>query len=333
MSDNINLNFSKICSGDDCIKISKGAVFSALEESLELKEKDFQNSEYFVFPGFCDVHVHFRQPGFSYKETVKTGSQSALAGGFTDVFTMPNLNPVPDSVENINAQLDIIKRDAVMRVHPFASITVGQKGEEISPLEELAGFCIGFSDDGKGVQDGEIMKEAMERAKALGKLISAHCEVNSLLDGGYIHKGEYARAHNHRGISSESEWKMIERDIALAKQTGCKYHVCHISTKESVCLIRQAKAEGVDITCETAPHYLILDDSRLKENGSFKMNPPLRSKEDREELVRGITDGTIDMIATDHAPTALKKRAEDLKNPPSVSWDLKPHFRHFTHIL
>ncbi len=271
-------------------------------------------SDSIIFPAFCDVHVHLREPGFFYKESISSGTLASARGGFSDVFSMPNLNPVPDSVENINKQWEIINNDAVVNVHPFASITVGQKGEQLVDFESLAPLCAGFSDDGKGVQCEEMMKEAMLKAKALDKIISAHCEDNSLLFGGYIHDGDYAKAHGHRGICSESEWGPIKRDIRLAKETGCKYHVCHISTKESVELIREAKKNGVDITCETGPHYLILDDSDIKEEGRFKMNPPLRSKSDREALVQGLIDGTIDMIATDHAPHSAEEKEKGLEN-------------------
>ena len=266
-----------------------------------------------VLPGFCDVHVHFREPGFSYKETIKSGSMAAAHGGYTDVCTMPNLNPVPDSVENLKVQLDTIKRDAVINVHPYGAITVGEKGEVLSDMDGMAPDVIAFSDDGRGVQRDEMMLAAMEKARALGKMIAAHCEVNELLHGGYIHDGEYAKAHGHRGICSESEWKQIERDIELSKKTGCAYHVCHISTAESVGLIRKAKADGVNITCETGPHYLILDDSDLIEDGRFKMNPPLRSKRDKEALIAGILDGTIDMIATDHAPHSAEEKSKGLE--------------------
>lgn len=272
---------------------------------------DFNNA--FVFPAFCDVHVHFREPGFFYKETVKTGSLAAARGGYTDVCTMPNLNPVPDSAENMQKQLEIINKSAVIRVHPYAAVTVGEKGEDLSDMEALAPLCIAFSDDGKGIQNEEIMLEAMKKAKKLGKIIAAHCEDNSLLFGGYIHAGEYARLHGHRGICSESEWKPIERDLRLAKKTGCKYHVCHISCKESVELIRRAKAEGVDVTCETAPHYLVFNDMDLREDGRFKMNPPIRSEEDRSALIAGIKDGTIDMIATDHAPHTAEEKSGGLE--------------------
>lgn len=267
-----------------------------------------------IFPAFCDVHVHFREPGFSYKETIRTGSLAAARGGYTDVCTMPNLNPVPDSAENIKEQIKIIERDAAVRVHPYAAITVGEKGETLTNMKALAPYCIAFSDDGKGVQSENMMREAMIKAKALGKIIAAHCEDNSLLCGGYIHKGEYARLHGHKGICAESEWKPIERDLRLAKETGCKYHVCHISCKESVELIRKAKAEGVDVTCETAPHYLIFNDMDLKESGNFKMNPPIRSEEDRQALIKGLQDGTIDMIATDHAPHSSEEKSRGLEN-------------------
>lgn len=267
-----------------------------------------------IFPAFCDVHVHFREPGFSYKETIRTGSLAAARGGYTDVCTMPNLNPVPDSAENIKEQIEIIEKDAAVRVHPYAAITVGEKGETLTNMKALAPYCVAFSDDGKGVQSEDMMRGAMLKAKALGKIIAAHCEDNSLLCGGYIHKGEYARMHGHKGICAESEWKPIERDLRLAKETGCKYHVCHISCKESVELIRKAKAEGVDVTCETAPHYLIFNDMDLKESGNFKMNPPIRSEEDRQALIKGLQDGTIDMIATDHAPHGYDEKSRGLQN-------------------
>lgn len=273
---------------------------------------DFNNV--YIFPAFCDVHVHFREPGFFYKETIKAGSLAAARGGYTDVCTMPNLNPVPDSVENIKKQIEIIEKDAVVRVHPYAAITVGEKGETLTDMKALSPYCIAFSDDGKGVQSEDMMRDAMLKAKALGKIIAAHCEDNSLLCGGYIHKGEYARLHGHKGICAESEWKPIERDLRLAKETGCKYHVCHISCKESVELIRKAKAEGVDVTCETAPHYLIFNDMDLKESGNFKMNPPIRSEEDRQALIKGLQDGTIDMIATDHAPHGYDEKSRGLEN-------------------
>ncbi len=269
--------------------------------------------EYVIFPGFCDVHVHFREPGFSYKETIETGSKASAHGGYTAVCTMPNLNPVPDNAESLNMQLKLIEDTAVINVYPYASITVGQKGEALSDFDALAKSAFAFSDDGRGVQSRELMKQAMLKAKALGKVIVAHCEDNSLLFGGYIHDGEYCKAHSHKGICSESEWKPIERDLELVRETGCKYHVCHISAKESVELIRKAKAEGLDVTCETGPHYLVLDDRDLEECGSFKMNPPLRSEEDRLALIEGIKDGTIDMIATDHAPHCAEEKSKGLQ--------------------
>ena len=273
----------------------------------------FNSSKYHIFPGFCDVHVHFREPGFSYKETIASGSLAAARGGYTAVCTMPNLNPVPDSIENLGLQLKLIEEGACIHVYPYGAITVGEKGEVLADLEGMAPNVIGFSDDGRGVQSDEMMETAMRRAKALGKMIVAHCEVNSLLRGGYIHDGEYAKNHGHRGICSESEWGQIARDLELVRKTGCAYHVCHISAKESVELIRKAKAEGLDVTCETGPHYLVMDDSDLQEDGRFKMNPPLRSAEDREALVAGILDGTIDMIATDHAPHSAEEKGKGLE--------------------
>ena len=267
---------------------------------------------YTILPGFCDVHVHFREPGFSYKETIGTGCASGARGGYTAVCTMPNLNPVPDSVEHLAEQKKLIADQATITVVPYGAITVGQKGEQMADLEGMAPDVIAFSDDGRGVQSDDMMREAMIRAKALGKMIVAHCEVNALLRGGYIHDGKYAAEHGHKGICSESEYAQIARDIDLVRETGCPYHVCHISTKESVELIRRAKAEGLDVTCETAPHYLVMDDSDLQEEGRFKMNPPLRDKTDREALLQGILDGTIDMIATDHAPHSAEEKAKGL---------------------
>ena len=272
---------------------------------------DFENC--YVFPGFTDVHVHLREPGFSYKETIKTGTIASARGGYTSVCSMPNLKPVPDSVEHLQEQIDIINKDAVINVYPYASITVNEMGEELSDLSGMAHMCIAYSDDGRGVQNDEIMLNAMKTAKEHNKMIVAHCEVNDLLNGGYIHKGKYAEEHGHRGICSESEWKQIERDIELVKQIGCAYHVCHISTKESVELIRQAKKDGVNITCETGPHYLVLSDKDLQEHGRFKMNPPLRDESDKQALIDGILDGTIDMIATDHAPHSAEEKSKGLE--------------------
>ena len=269
--------------------------------------------KYIIVPGLCDVHVHFREPGFSYKETIASGSAAAAHGGYTAVCTMPNLDPVPDSAEHLQVQLDAIKRGAAIKVLPYGAITVGEKGERLADMEAISDKVCAFSDDGRGVQNDEMMREAMTAAKRLGKIIAAHCEDNSLLLGGYIHDGEYARMHGHRGISSASEYKQIERDLRLAEETGCAYHVCHISTKESVELIRQAKARGVDVTCETAPHYLVLCDEDMQEDGRFKMNPPLRSREDKQALIEGIKDGTIDMIATDHAPHSAEEKGRGLE--------------------
>lgn len=274
---------------------------------------DNSSDNIYVFPAFCDVHVHFREPGFSYKETIYSGSRSAARGGYSDVCTMPNLDPVPDCYESIMEQRKIIERDAAVNVHPYASVTVGEKGEKLSDFDALSPLCIAFSDDGRGVQSEDMMRAAMIKAKSMGKIIAAHCEDNSLLNGGYIHDGEYARLHGHRGICSESEWRPIERDIRLAKETGCAYHVCHISCRESVELIRRAKADGVDITCETAPHYLVMNDMMLEEDGRFKMNPPIRSEDDRLALIEGIKDGTIDMIATDHAPHSAEEKSRGLE--------------------
>ncbi len=271
------------------------------------------SEKYVIVPGLCDVHVHFREPGFSYKETVVSGSAAAAHGGYTAVCTMPNLDPVPDSAEHLQVQLDAIERGAAIKVLPYGAITVGEKGERLADMEAMADKVCAFSDDGKGVQNEEMMRTAMTAAKRLGKIIAAHCEDNSLLFGGYIHDGEYAKVHGHRGISSASEYKQIERDLRLAEETGCAYHVCHISTKESVELIRRAKARGVDVTCETAPHYLVLCDEDMQEDGRFKMNPPLRSREDRQALIEGIKDGTIDLIATDHAPHSAEEKGRGLK--------------------
>ena len=266
-----------------------------------------------VFPGFCDVHVHFREPGFFYKETIASGSRAAARGGYTAVCTMPNLVPPPDCPENLKIQTDIIERDAVIATLPYGTITKGQAGEELSDMEGMKDTVIGYSDDGKGIQTEELMRGAMEKARSLGKMIVAHCEDNSLLRGGYIHDGEYARIHGHRGICSESEFGQIARDLELVKETGCKYHVCHISTKESVDVIRRAKAEGVDVTCETGPHYLTMCDLDIGEDGRFKMNPPIRSARDRDALVEGIKDGTVDMIATDHAPHSWEEKSRGLE--------------------
>ena len=272
---------------------------------------DFDNK--YIFPGFTDVHVHLREPGFLRKETIETGSMAAAAGGYTSVCAMPNLDPVPDSAENIKKEEEIIEKTAVVHVYPYGAITVGEKGEKLADLEGMAPYAFAFSDDGHGVRNDDMMRKAMTEAKRLGKVIAAHCEVNELLNGGYIHDGKYAALHGHRGICSESEWKQIERDIELVKETGCAYHGCHIATKESGELIRQAKKDGVNISCETGPHYLVMNDMDLQEEGRFKMNPPIRDESDRQALIEGLKDGTIDVIATDHAPHTKEEKSKGLE--------------------
>ena len=289
-----------------------GTSLSVFEGDVSVFAPSFVFDNTVILPGFCDVHVHLREPGFSYKETIATGTRASARGGYTAVCSMPNLDPTPDSREHLDAQLDIIRRDACIAVYPYGTITKRELGVEMSDMEDMASDVIAFSDDGKGVQSEEMMRNAMTRAKALGKMIVAHCEDNSLLHAGYIHDGEYAKVHGHRGICSESEWGPIERDIRLAESVGCPYHVCHISTKKSVDIIRAAKARGANVTCETGPHYILLDDSCLEEDGRFKMNPPLRSPSDREAILEGILDGTIDMIATDHAPHSAEEKSKGL---------------------
>ena len=297
------------------ISISQGKILSFSSfDSLSGQDISLADAP-LIIPGLVDVHVHLREPGFFYKESISSGTSAAARGGYTAVCTMPNLNPVPDSVEHILVQQSIIDCDARVRVYPYASITMGQKGAgDLVDFAALAPYAIAFSDDGRGVQSEDTMREAMRRVKEIDGLLVAHCEDDTLLRGRYIHDGAYARTHGHAGISSESEWKQVERDIRLAKETGCRYHVCHISTKESVALIRAAKREGVDITCETAPHYLLLNDTQLEEDGRFKMNPPIRSEADQEALTLGLADGTIDMIATDHAPHSAEEKSRGLKD-------------------
>ena len=290
--------------------LEDGKLFPVGAESPSLPSADA--SSLALLPGFADVHVHLREPGFSYKETMGTGTLAAVRGGYTCVCAMPNLDPVPDSLVTLQVQQDIIARDALVDVVPYGAITRGEKGAALADMEAMAPFVAGFSDDGRGVQSNGMMRAAMEKAGSLGKIITAHCEDNALLRGGYIHDGAYARAHGHRGICSESEWGQIRRDLEMVKETGCAYHVCHVSTKESVELIRAAKAEGLDVTCETAPHYLLLDETFLQEDGRFKMNPPLRSPADREALIEGVLDGTIDVIATDHAPHSAEEKSRGL---------------------
>ena len=291
-------------------------------------------NECYIFPGFVDVHVHLREPGFVYKEDIYTGTLAATHGGFTHVCCMPNLNPVPDSRQNILPLLDAIRNKAVIDVRPYGALTVGEKGEKLSDIQELCDSVIAFSDDGRGVQSDETMKSAMQLVKKCGKILAAHCEVNELIRGGYIHDGEYARMHNHKGICSECEWRQIERDIKLAKQTKVKYHVCHISAKESVSLIREAKHDGVDITCETAPHYLIFNDCDIQEDARFKMNPPIRSESDRLALIDGIKDGTVDMIATDHAPHSAQEKSAGLEKSHMGVVGLETSFAAmYTHLV
>lgn len=275
--------------------------------------KSLQLNDCFIFPGFIDVHVHLREPGFFYKETIETGSMSAAAGGFTHVCAMPNLSPVPDCLESLRPQLEAIEKTAKVNVYPYGTITKGEKGGELAELREMSEYVAAFSDDGRGVQSREMMKNAMKVCRECGKILAAHCEDEALVNGGYIHLGEYAKAHGHKGISSESEWTQVERDVLLAEETGCAYHVCHVSTKESVDIIRKAKKRGVDVTCETAPHYLVFDDSMLHDDGRFKMNPPIRSSEDKRALIEGICDGTVDMIATDHAPHSSEEKSGGLR--------------------
>lgn len=290
------------------VTVSDGKVF--LSPAVSVTEDEIDGKV--ILPGLADAHVHLREPGFFYKESIATGSESGARAGYTALFAMPNLSPVPDSLSHLREEQDAISRTAKTGVYPYAALTVGERGEELSAIEELAPHVIGFSDDGRGVQSEALMREAMLRVKACGKVIAAHCEVNDLLRGGYIHDGAYARTHGHKGICSESEWKMVERDVALAEETGVSYHVCHVSAKESVEIIRRAKARGVDVTCETAPHYLLLTEDDLEEDGRFKMNPPIRAAEDRAALVEGLADGTVDMVATDHAPHSDEEKSRGL---------------------
>ena len=295
-------------------KIVLHSTFPSFPQTSGLRVSIRKAEGKLILPGLADVHVHLREPGFSYKETIRTGTLAAARGGYTDICAMPNVNPVPDSSHHMRLQQKIISQDACVRVHPYASITRSQEGKELIDFAALAPFAIAFSDDGRGIQNEGTMREAMLRVKAISGLLAAHCEDNSLLRGGVIHDGAYAKAHNHPGISSESEWAQLKRDIRLAGETGCRYHACHISTKESVGLVRQAKQENIDITCETAPHYLLFNDSRLQEDGRFKMNPPIREKADQEALIEGLADGTIDIIATDHAPHAEEEKDRGLRD-------------------
>lgn len=291
---------------EDGIVAAVGAAADPQAEVVDVAGKH-------LLPGLIDVHVHFREPGFSYKETIASGSRAAARGGYTTVCTMPNLNPAPDTAEHLQEQLELIREGAVVKVVPYGTITMRQSGGgELSQMARMRDRVVGFSDDGRGVQEDGVMEAAMREAARLERPIVAHCEVNALLHGGYIHDGEYAHLHGHKGICSESEWRQVERDIELGRRTGCRYHVCHVSTKESVELVRRAKAEGLAVSCETAPHYLVMTDMDLREEGRFKMNPPIRSAEDRAALIRGIQDGTIEVIATDHAPHSAAEKAKGL---------------------
>ena len=319
--------------GDVFVRGGRVVSVGAAVSSPSAQVFDFSNNVV-VLPGFVDVHVHLREPGFSYKETMETGTAAAARGGYTTVCAMPNLNPVPDSLDNLKVQLSRIAEGATIDVLPYGAITVGEKGEVLADMEAMAEYVAAFSDDGRGVQSEDMMRQAMMKAKELGKIIAAHCEDNALLFGGYIHDGVYAKAHGHRGICSESEWGQIKRDLKLVEEIGCAYHVCHISTKESVQLIREAKARGVNVTCETAPHYLILTDEDLQEDARFKMNPPLRSKEDRAALIEGIVDGTIDMIATDHAPHSAEEKGRGLEKSAMGVVGLETAFAAmYTHLV
>ena len=318
MTDTVRLSDCKVYKDgtfvDASVTVDNGRIIISEQSGGGVFSSGTNKKALYVFPGFADVHVHLREPGFSYKETVKSGTASAARGGYVSVCPMPNLNPAPDSLGNLSEQLAIIERDACIHVLPYGTITKGRKGEELSDMGSMASKVAGFSDDGSGIQTEELMRKAMLKAKALGKMIVAHCEDMSLIKkGGCIHDGEYAKENGYVGISSESEWKQVERDLKLVKETGCKYHVCHISTKETVELIRKAKAEGLDVTCETGPHYLTMTDMDLQDLGRFKMNPPIRSEADRKALVDGVIDGTVDMIATDHAPHSAEEKSRGLE--------------------
>ena len=296
------------------IAVSEGRIVSVSPRLPRDGASVIELNHRLVVPGFVDVHVHLREPGFSYKETVATGTAAAAAGGYTALCAMPNLNPVPDSPERLRAELEAIGRDAAVRVYPYGAITRGEKGEELADLAALAPHVPGFSDDGRGVQSRERMRRAMELAKELDRPIVAHCEDESLLTGGWcVHDGAFAQKHGLPGNDPASEWRQVERDLQLVRETGCRYHVCHVSTRESVALIRAAKAEGLPVTCETGPHYLVLCDEDLEDDGRFKMNPPIRSAADREALVEGLLDGTVDCVATDHAPHSAEEKAKGLR--------------------
>ena len=295
------------------VLVDEGRIVSVSPSISQEGASVIELQDQLIVPGFVDVHVHLRQPGFSYKETIYSGTSAAAAGGYTAVCAMPNLKPVPDSVEHLEEELSAIRKDAKVHVYPYGAITVGQKGETMADLAGMAKDVCGFSDDGRGVQSQEMMKAAMAKAKELDKLIVAHCEDESLITPGWaIHDGEFCRSLGLIGNAPESEWKQVERDIDLVREVGCKYHVCHISTKESVELVRKAKAEGLAVTCETGPHYLVLTDMELENDGRYKMNPPIRTAADRDALIAGLLDGTVDCIATDHAPHSAEEKGKGL---------------------
>ena len=304
--DNTFQDLDILVEDDRIVSISREIIPDGDSYLIDCKDK-------IVIPGLIDVHVHLREPGFLYKETIRTGSMAGAHGGYTTICPMPNLNPTPDSIPNLQVELDAIEKDAVIHVLPFGTITVGEKGEQLSDIRGMADMVVGYSDDGHGVQSDDLMRQAMKEIAGLGKILSAHCEVNSLSGDGYIHDGEYARLHGHKGISSESEWAEIARDVQLSKETGCRFHVCHVSTKESVDIIRKAKAQGIDVTAETGPHYLVLSEKDLIDDGRFKMNPPLRGEDDKAALIEAVLDGTIDMIATDHAPHSKEEKSKGLR--------------------
>ena len=329
MEDRATINKNKRNPG-----VSVPVVFSSSSAPLSLIDPQFNSPEYSILPGFCDVHVHFREPGFSYKETIRTGSLAAAHGGYTAVCTMPNLNPVPDNLDHLRIQTELIDSTSVISVYPYGALTVGEMGKEAADLDAMAPHVIAFSDDGKGVQDDAMMERLMIRVKSLDKILAAHCEDNRYVNGGYIHTGAYAEAHGHRAITSDAEWRQVEWDLKLAARTGCSYHVCHISTKESVNLVREAKRAGVDVTCETAPHYLVFTEQDLKEEGRFKMNPPLAEQKDKEALIEGIIDGTIDMISTDHAPHSDEEKSRGLQSSPFGVVGLETAFPAlYTHLV
>lgn len=297
----------------------KDGIIIEMNECIENTEAQvYDLAGKLVSPGLIDVHVHLREPGYERKETIETGTKAAARGGYTTIAAMANTIPVPDSMESVTYIEGLLQQSAQVRVFPYAAITLGERGQEIVDVEALSETSIlGFSDDGRGIQEAGVMYQAMQRAKAVNKPIVAHCEDDSLLFGGYLHDGEYAKANGHRGILSVSESAQIARDIMLAQATGVHYHICHISTKESVELVRFAKAQGINVTAEVSPHHLILCDTDIvNDDPNFKMNPPLRADADRIACVQGLLDGTIDVIATDHAPHHEDEKAWGIETAP-----------------